>query len=271
MAEAAGAQDRLQEKLDALERDSGGRLGVAALNTRDGMRLQHRADERFAMCSTFKVMAAAAILKRSVTDKNLLQRRIPYTADQLVTYSPITEKSVGDGMTVAELCAAALQYSDNTAANLLIRLLGGPESVTLFAREIGDETFRLDRWETALNTAIPGDLRDTTTPAAMMKTLQLLMLSNALAAHERGMLVTWMRGNTTGDKRIRASVPEGWSVADKTGSGDYGTANDVGVLWLPNKPPIVLALYFTQAEKGARLREDVLASATKIVVEAFVD
>jgi beta-lactamase class A len=271
MAEAAGAQDRLQEKLDALERDSGGRLGVAALNTRDGMRLQHRADERFAMCSTFKVMAAAAILKRSVTDKNLLQRRIPYTADQLVTYSPITEKSVGDGMTVAELCAAALQYSDNTAANLLIRLLGGPESVTLFAREIGDETFRLDRWETALNTAIPGDPRDTTTPAAMMKTLQLLMLSNALAAHERGMLVTWMRGNTTGDKRIRASVPEGWSVADKTGSGDYGTANDVGVLWLPNKPPIVLALYFTQAEKGARLREDVLASATKIVVEAFVD
>jgi beta-lactamase class A len=269
-AQAASTQAaRAQDRLDTLERESGGRLGVAVLNTRDGLRLQHRADERFAMCSTFKVMAAAAILKRSVADKNLLQRRIAYTADQLVTYSPVTEKQVGAGMTVAELCAAALQYSDNTAANFLIKLLGGLEGVTLFAREIGDEMFRLDRWETALNTAIPGDPRDTSTPAAMMKSVQLLMLGNALAGHERSMLVTWMRGNTTGDKRIRANVPEGWSVADKTGSGDYGTANDVGVLWPPGKSPIVLALYFTQAEKGARLREDVLASATKIVVEAL--
>ncbi|MGO4156784.1 class A beta-lactamase [Cupriavidus sp. YAF13] len=261
----AAAQDRLA----ALESAAGGRLGIAALNTASGARLSHRANERFALCSTFKVIAASAVLQRSATQDGLLQRRIAYKKDELVAYSPITEKHVGDGMTVAELCAAALQYSDNTAANLLMKLLGGPAAVTAFARAIGDDQFRLDRWETELNTALPGDPRDTSTPAAMAASLQRLALGDALGVAEREQLVAWMRGNTTGATRIRAGVPADWQVADKTGSGDYGTANDIGVAWPPGKPPIVLAIYFMQPGKDAAYRNDVLASAARIAVEAL--
>ncbi|WP_063709568.1 class A beta-lactamase [Cupriavidus basilensis] len=261
----AAAQDRLA----ALESAAGGRLGVAALNTASGAQLSHRANERFALCSTFKVLAVSAILRRSATEGGMLQRRIAYTKAELVAYSPITEKHAGAGLTVAELCAAALQYSDNTAANLLMQLLGGPAAVTAFARAIGDDTFRLDRWETELNTAIPGDPRDTSTPAAMAASLQRLTLGDALGGAERERLVAWMRGNTTGATRIRAGVPADWLVADKTGSGDYGTANDIGVAWPPGKPPIVLAIYFTQPGKDAVYRNDVLASAARIAAEAL--
>ncbi|MDW3684109.1 class A beta-lactamase [Cupriavidus sp. CV2] len=265
-AERSGAA---QDRLAALESAAGGWLGVAALNTANGAQISHRANERFPFCSTFKVLAASAILKRSAAENGLLQRRIAYTKAELVAYSPITEKHVGDGLTVAELCAAALQYSDNTAANLLMKLLGGPAAVTAFARSIGDDQFRLDRWETELNTAIPGDPRDTSTPAAMAASLQRLALGNALGGAERERLVAWMRGNTTGATRIRAGVPADWQVADKTGSGDYGTANDVGVAWPPGKPPIVLAIYFTQRDKDAAYRNDVLASAARIAAEAL--
>lgn len=150
---------------------TGGRLGVAALNPADGTQIRHRANERFPMCSTFKVILAAAILDRSAHDAERLERRVRYSKVDLVTYSPVTAKHVAAGLTVAELCAAALRFSDNTAANLLMRLLGGPTAVTAYARAIGDDKFRLDRWETALNAAIPGDRRDTTTPAAMAQSL----------------------------------------------------------------------------------------------------
>jgi beta-lactamase class A len=259
----------LHPDLAALERQSGGRLGVAALNTGTGARIAYRADERFAFCSTFKVISVSAVLQRSETRPDLLQRRIAYDRAQLVHYSPVTERHVGAGMTVAELCAAALQYSDNTAANLIIRLLGGPASVTAFARRIGNRAFRQDRWETALNTAIPGDPRDTATPAAMAESLRRLAFGDVLAPPQRAQLVAWMRGNTTGDKRIRAGVPAEWAVADKTGSGDYGTTNDLGVVWPLARPPIVLALYFTQPARNAAMRDDVLAAATRVVMAGF--
>lgn len=258
-----------RDRLSALEAASGGRLGVAALNTADGARLDHRAGERFAFCSTFKVLAASAILKRAAGDGSLLQQRVTYEKKDLVTYSPMTEKHVGQGMTVAELCAAALQYSDNTAANLLVKMLGGPGAVTAFARSIHDDTFRLDRWETELNTAIPGDPRDTSTPEAMMTSLQRLTLGDALGAPQRDQLVQWMLGNTTGATRIRAGVPAAWTVADKTGAGSYGTTNDIGVLWPPGGPPVVLAVYFTQTDKEAPARNDVVASAARVVAETF--
>ena len=270
-SQAAGMQDTTSgpAALAALESASGGRLGVAALNTADGTWLRYRADERFALCSTAKLLVASAILARSQHDPALLQRRIHYPSDALVAYSPITKPHIVDGMTVAELCAAALQYSDNTAANLLMKHLGGPASVTAFARRIGDQTFRLDRWETELNSAIPGDPRDTSTPAAMALATQQLVLGNALAPNQRQQLQGWLRGNTTGDARIRAGVPANWQVGDKTGTGDYGSSNDVAVLWPPGQAPIVVALYFTQHEKEAKPRDDVLASATKIVVKAL--
>jgi beta-lactamase class A len=209
------------------------------------------------------------VLAQQMREPGLLNQRIKYTRVELVSYSPITEKHLEDGMTVAELCAAAIQHSDNTAGNMLIKIIGGPPAVTAFARSLGDSEFRLDRWETELNTAIPGDARDTTTPAAMAATVQKLVLGDTLAAPQREQLQAWLRGNTTGATRIRAGVPAGWIVGDKTGGGDYGANNDVAVLWPPGKPPIVLALYMTQREKDAKPRNEVLAAATRVVVGAM--
>ena len=254
-------------RLVGLEAASGGRLGVAALNTADGRQLLHRADERFPFCSTFKMMLSAAVLAR---EPSVLQQNIRYDKDELVAHSPITEKHLDGGMTIEALCAATIQYSDNTAANLLIRHLGGPEEVTAYARSIGDRQFRLDRWETALNSAIPGDPRDTTTPAAMMASLHKLTLGEALPPARRTLLTDWLIGNTTGATRIRAGVPSSWTVGDKTGAGDYGTVNDIAVLWPPGgKPPIVLAVYLTQPVKDDKTRPEILGQAAKIVIDAF--
>ncbi|AOR70669.1 class A beta-lactamase [Burkholderia stabilis] len=252
-----------------LERDAGGRLGVCAIDTASGRIVEHRPNERFPFCSTFKAMLSAAVLAQSVERPGLLQQRVTYSKADLVNYSPVTEKHVDTGMTVAAMCEAAIQYSDNSAANLLMKLLGGPSAVTAYARSIGDDAFRLDRWETELNTALPGDLRDTTTPAAMAASMRVLTLGDALPAAQRAQLVTWLRGNKVGDKRIRAGVPAGWTVGDKTGTGDYGTTNDAGVIWPASGAPIVLVVYYTQAQADARSKDDVIASAARIVARAF--
>jgi beta-lactamase class A len=173
-----------------------------------------------------------------------------YGKADLIANSPITEKHVATGMSVAGLCAATIQYSDNAAANVLLKLLGGPAEVTAFARRIGDQAFRLDRTEPELNTSIPGDLRDTTTPAAMSDSVQRLVLGDALGAGQRDQLKTWLLGNTTSADRFVAGVPAGWKVADKTGAGSYGSNNDVGVLWPPAGAPLVLSVYLTFRAEG---------------------
>ncbi|MNO87613.1 Beta-lactamase [compost metagenome] len=269
LALPARANDPSQALFAALEKTSGGRLGVCALNTAIGSSIRYRADERFPLCSTFKLILAGAILARSSQVAGLLQQTLPYTQSDMVTYSPITAKHLATGMTVAELCAAAIQYSDNTAANLLMKLLGGPSAVTAFARGIGDTALRLDRWETELNSALPGDPRDTTTPAAMAHSVQALVLGDSLSKAQREQLQVWLKGNTTGAKRIRAGVPEPWQVGDKTGTGDYGTTNDVGVIWPVTSGPIVLTVYYTQKDADARPRDDVIAQATHIAVNAL--
>ena len=270
-APAATAADA-QAQLAALEQAAGGRLGVSALHVGSGARIAYRADERFPMCSTFKAMLAAAVLARSTSDAHLLDKRVRYQANELVTYSPVTEKHLSDGMTVAELCAATLQYSDNSAANFLMKILGGPQAVTAYARSIGNEVFQLERWETELNSAIPGEVRDTTSPAATVHSLQHLLLGTSLPAQQRQQLDTWMRGNTTGDQRIRAGVPAGWSVADKTGSGAHGSVNDIGVAWPPAGAgsPLVVAVYYTREVKGATINQDIVTAATRIVVAALI-
>ena len=214
-------------------------------------------------------MAVAAILKRNEREPNLLERRILYNKSNLVTYSPITEKHLTDGMTVAQLCGAALQYSDNTAGNLLIRLIGGPAMVTAFARLTGNNAFRLDRWETRLNTAIPGDARDTATPESMARSLRAFTVGNTLSPNSRAQLIEWLLGNTTGDKRIRAAVPASWKVGDKTGSGDYGTANDIAVIWPTNRAPVVLAIYTTQLQADAKRNDAAIVEATRIALSSL--
>ncbi|SNT08261.1 beta-lactamase class A [Noviherbaspirillum humi] len=254
-------------RLEELEKAFGGRLGLFALDTGSGASLGYRDAERFPLCSTFKVMAAAALLRASERRPGLLAQRVHYRQSDLVEYSPLTEGHVDDGMTVAALCAAAIQYSDNTAANLLLQVLGGPDEVTAFTRSIGDARFRLDRWETALNSAIPGDPRDTSTPAAMATSLQRLVLGEALAPAQRSLLRDWLRGNTTGAARIQAALPARWIIGDKTGTGSYGTANDVAVLWPLRRAPIVLAIYSTHPQEDAKGRSDIVAAAARIAVD----
>lgn len=260
---SAPRDDAFARTLARLEADAGARLGVAAFDTGRQIQLGYRGDARFPMCSTFKVLVAASMLAR---EPALLHQRIRYTKDDMVAYAPVTEQHLADGLTNAELCAAALQYSDNTAANLLMKQLGGPVGITAYARSLGDQAFRLDRWETELNSAIPGDPRDTTTPLAMMGSLRKLALGDALAAPRRQQLIDWMLASTTGAERIRAGVPTGWNVADKTGSGSHGTTNAIAVTWPPGKAPIVVAVYFTQADKQ---RNDVVAAAARAVVAAL--
>jgi len=257
----------IQKKLAALEKSVDGRLGVALINTADNSQFVYRGDERFAMCSTSKIMAAFGLLKKSEQQKDLLDQRIQIKKSDLVNYNPITEKHLDGGMTLGELIAAALQYSDNVAMNKMIEQLGGPQEVTQFARSIGDRSYRLDRIEPALNSAIPGDDRDTTTPLAMAESLRKLTLGDALATPQRTQLIAWMTGNTTGNASIRAGLPAGWQVGDKTGNGDYGTTNDIAVIWPTNQAPLILVVYFTQKQKEASPRRDVLASAARIVTE----
>lgn len=252
-------------QLQALEQTLDGRLGLCAIDTANGQSLAWRAAERFPMCSTFKAVLAAAVLAQDSRSPGLLQQRIRYTPQDLVTYSPVTQAHVSDGMTVDALCAAAVQHSDNTAGNLLLQLIGGPAGLTAYARSVGDTAFRLDRWETALNSALPGDERDTTTPAAMSATLKRLALDAELDAPRRAQLQDWLVGNTTGGARIRAGVPAGWRVGDKTGTGDYGSTNDIAVLWPPQRAPVTLAIYLTGTVRDAGPRNEVVAQAARIV------
>ena len=239
--------EKLEDAIAAIEKERGGRLGVAVLDTSNGISAAFRGDERFPMCSTFKLLAVAATLARADSAKEHLDRRIRFGARDLATYSPITKEHVGgDGMSVAELCEAAMTVSDNTAANLLLANLGGPAGVTAYARSLGDQITRLDRNEPDLNEALPGDPRDTTSPSAMVSNLRALTTGSALTPASREHLVGWLIDNKTGNARLRAGLPHDWRVGDKTGSGERGTTNDVAVIWPSGgRPAVFVAAYLT--------------------------
>jgi beta-lactamase class A len=251
----------LIDAITQLESKSGGRLGVSVLDTKTGAVVQHRGDERFPMCSTFKVLASAAVLKSMGGKLELLQQRIRFAESDLVEYSPVTREHVGgDGMTLEELCEAAITRSDNTAGNLLLKTIGGPTGLTGFARSLGDEVTRLDRIEPDLNEAIAGDPRDTTTPNAMAANFRSLLVGDALLPAARDQLAKWLIANKTGDSRLRAGLPQGCRVGDKTGSGDRGTANDVAIVWPPEHSPLIIAVYLTGATLDPNGRNEVIAA-----------
>jgi beta-lactamase class A len=242
-------EDGLVDELVRIEAGSGGRLGVAVLDTETGRRYGHRSAEHFPMCSTFKVLACGALLQRVDRGREDLDRRIRFEASEVVTYSPVTQDRVGnDGMTLAELCEAAMTRSDNTAGNLVLASLGGPSAVTAYARSIGDPVTRLDRIETELNEATPGDLRDTTTPDAMAADVHSLVLAGSLSQRSRDRLTMWLIANRTGDAKLRAGVSKDWRVGDKTGGGAWGTTNDVAVLWPPDRKPLIVCVYLTNTK-----------------------
>lgn len=257
----------IHARLHTLESRFGGRIGVSAINTSSNAILDFHAERRFPLCSTFKVLAAAAILSRTLENPGLLQQHLHYEPNELVEYSPITQQHLNGGMTVAEICAAAMQYSDNTAGNLMLKVLGGPESVTVFARSINDQESYLDRWEPELNLWRPGELRDTTTPRAMAKNLKKLLVGETLPSEQQEQLREWLCGNTTGSTRIKAGLPSDWVVGDKTGSGPYGAAHDVAIVWPPGSKPILAAIYTTQPLQNAPARSDVVAAIAGIVAE----
>jgi beta-lactamase class A len=263
---AEGADREAAAALDALERRHGGRLGTGMLNTATGRRIEHRANERFPLCSTFKFLASAFVLARCDAGEERLERRIVFSQQDLVTYSPVTERHVGgSGMTVAEICEAAITLSDNTAGNLLLGSFGGPAGLTAYARSLGDRTTRLDRIETELNEARPGDPRDTTTPAAMIETMRTLLVGEALSPSSREQLTAWLLASKTGDKRLRAGVPDRWRVGDKTGTGGNGAANDIGIAWPPGRAPILVAAYYAESEASDAERNAVLAEVGRII------
>jgi beta-lactamase class A len=251
-----------------VERASGGRLGVAVLDLQANTRFGYRADERFPMCSTFKASLAGLVLQRVDRGQERLDRVIAYGPEAVVNYSPATGKHVGGGLSVGALCEAAVTLSDNTAANLLIDAVGGPPAVTAFWRSLGDTVTRLDRYETDMSEAKPGDVRDTTSPAAMLGSLRKLALGDALSAASRAQLTNWLVANQTGGARLRAGLPQGWRVGDKTGSGGFGTTNDIAVIWPPGREPLLIAAYLTGARVGGGGRDATLASVARLVAGA---
>ncbi|MCU1258904.1 MAG: beta-lactamase [Bryobacterales bacterium] len=263
-------KDALSLRLAEIEKESGGRLGCAVLDLSTNLQIAHRADERFPMCSTFKALASALVLHRVDSGLERLDRRIAFTSSDVVTYSPITKPRAGpEGMTVEEICHAAMTVSDNTAANLLLASFGGPPGLTAFVRSVGDPVTRLDRIETDLNEAKAGDPRDTTTPAAMLENLRKLVLGNVLTSASRATFSKWLTENKTGDTRLRAGFPRGWVIGDKTGSGENGTTNDIAVIWPPRRPPILVAAYLTQAPGSAEDRDTVLAIVGRAVASHY--
>jgi len=258
------------DPLGEIERKVGGRLGVFALDVASGRALARRASERFPMCSTFKAMAVAALLRRVDAGEEKLDRFVRYGEADLLSYAPVSKAHLAQGgMTLADICAAAIEYSDNTAANAILAAIGGPAGWTRFVRSLGDARSRLDRNEPTLNTAIPGDPRDTAVPVAMAGDLRRVLIGDALSPASRERLTGWMVDCKTGMARLRAGLPRGWRIADKTGSGENATSNDIAVAWSP-RGPIVIICYLTGATgTTGDARDAAIADVGRVVAEAF--
>ncbi|OCC12415.1 class A beta-lactamase [Streptomyces sp. PTY087I2] len=257
----AGDFKELERKFDA-------RLGVYAIDTGTGREVAHNDRARFGYHSTFKALQAAVVLSTYSLDG--MEKRVTYTREDLVANSPVTEKHVDTGMTLKELCDASVRYSDNTAANLLFDHVGGPKGLDASLEKLGDDITRMDREEPELSGWVPGEKRDTSTPRALAEDLRAFVLGKALRAPERAQLTTWLRTNTTGDAVIRAGVPKGWVVGDKTGTGGYyGARNDIAVVWPPDSAPIVIAILSHRGTKDAEPDDRLIAEAATVVVDSL--
>jgi beta-lactamase class A len=267
VSSTSGTSEATTRAFAALERSHTATLGVTAIDTGSGRTVGFRADERFPFASSNKTFIAAATLQRATTAD--LDTVIHYTQADLLDYAPITSRFVDTGMTVRELIDAMLRFSDNTAANLLVARLGGPDAVEQWMRGIGDRVTNVDRVEPDLNEAIPGDPRDTTTPAQFAADLRSVVLGKTLETADRTLLRNTMLDNTTGDDTIRAGVDSAWPVADKTGTGEYGVRDDIAVVYPAGRAPIVVVVLTRKDAPDATPDNGLLAEATKIAVAAL--
>src|SRR2546430_5726887 len=269
-ASAGGGENGAAARVAGIEAGIGGRIGGAALDTGNTKHVEHRADERFPMCSTFKFLAAAAVMKRVDEKKEKLERFVPYGAKEILGYAPVTKEHLKDGgMALGALCADAIEQSDNTAGNLLLNAIGGPAGLTNFVRTLGDRVTRLDRIEPELNSAIPGDERDTTTPAAICSDMQRLLLGGTLSEASRRQLEDWLQRNETGAPMISAGVPKNWIVGDKTGRGSNGATNDIAIMRPPDRAPMLLAIYSVGSTATPNDRAESVAEAAAMVAECM--
>jgi beta-lactamase class A len=255
------------KKFEKLEKEYDARLGVYAIDTGTNETVEFREDERFAYTSTSKALATAILLKQNPI--SVLEEIRTFANEDIVTYSPITEDFVNKGMSLGKIAEAAMQYSDNTAGNLLFEELGGPDGFEKALRESGDTITMADRMEPDLNEAIPGDSRDTSTPKALATTLEVFGISEYLPADKQEIFTNWLKGNTTGDSLIRAGVPESWEVGDKSGAGGYGTRNDIAIVWPPNREPIIIAIMSSRNEEKASFNDELIAKAAKVIAQAY--
>ena len=258
------------KRLAEIEAREGGRLGVFVRDTGTGATIERRANERFPMCSTFKLLAAAATLKRVDEGAERLDRTIAYGPSDLLDYAPVTKSHVAQGsMTLADLCAAAIDWSDNTAANLILQAIGWPVGFTQFVRALDDNVTRLDRNEPTLNESVPGDERDTTSPAAMAEDMRKVLLEDVLSDSSRRQLQTWLINDKVGDKRLRAGLPPSWRIGDKTGSGDHGSTNTIAILWPPERAPIIATVYYTESSAPMDARNAIHKEIGALIAETF--
>ena len=267
------AEDNISvmQKLQALESGTEGRIGIYAINTENGDFVDYRGDEIFPTGCTSKVIGVAAVLKKTMSDPTLLSKKIQYSEKDLCTWSPVTEKHASEGMSVQELCAAAIVFSDNTAMNLLLKLIGGVQGMTDFARSIDDPAFRQDSdWPKEAYSGGKGNIEDSSTPKSMVESLRKIALGNVLGNLQKQLLIDWLKNCQTGDARIRSGIPKGWLVGNKTGSGAvYGSTNDIAIVWPPEHAPLLIGVYYTSDNRKAVKREDIVSAATEIIIDEF--
>lgn len=264
-----GQSEGLVEFIELTEAKLDARIGVTVNALGSELSWEYNSNDRFPMSSTFKTIACAALLHRIDEGLDQLDRVVTFNEEELVTYSPITEARSGDiGMTLAELCEATITLSDNTAGNLVLSAIGGPKGFTDFARSIGDDVTQLDRWETDLNEALPGDLRDTTTPNAMAALLEELLVGDTLSVSSRNQLESWLRGNVVGDALLRAGIPNDWEIGDKTGAGGYGSRSIAAIMWPPSGSPIISAIYITETDASFEDRNLAIAQIGRAIANA---
>lgn len=264
-AQQGHQEPAIKEELAKLEETFDARLGVYAMDTGTNQTIDYRADERFAFASTSKALATGVLLQQKSMEE--LNQKITYIRDDLVDYSPITEKHVDTGMTLHELCDASIRYSDNTAHNLILKQIGGPEGFKKSLREIGDHVTNPKRLEPELNEVNPGETHDTSTPRALAESLKAFTIGDALPDEKRALFIDWLKRNTTGDTLIRAGVPKGWEVGDKTGAASHGTRNDIGIVWPPEGDPVIIAILSDRDAPDAEYQDELIAQAAKVVID----
>lgn len=265
----AAVQRDFSAKIAAIHTRLGGRLGFYMLDTESQLELSFNAQERFAMCSTFKMLLAAAVLNRVDAGALTLDHRQAVRPEDMLSHAPVTAAHVAEGrMSVRDLCAATVEVSDNPAANILLAVIGGPAGLTQFLRDIGDRVTRLDRTELALNMNLPGDPRDTTTPRAMVQTMEKLLLGEALSMQSRMQLIAWLRQSSTGARRLRAGLPADWKPGDKTGTGANGAVNDVVIAWPPGRSAVMAAVYMSESTQPTSALEQAHAEIGGLIAAA---